>query len=906
MAKKLTDEFLKWTLDIDGKPAMAALNSMEQSTKKLQNTNRSMSVEMAKLEAQGKKNTAEYAALNRQFVTNNQTITQSTARMVQLRGEIGLSSLTAQQLRQRMTELRRAMDQSTPNTTAWTQHSRDLAEVTGRYNQVRAGAVGTQSVFGQLNSSLTGMSGPIGGAINGIVSMGKALWALVANPIGATIAAIVGSLTLLYKAFTNTDTGAVAMEGTLKAVGNVMDILIDRAMSYFKMLYSFVTLDFKGMKQNAKDAFGGIGKAVKDAAGSGWEYAKSMDDIADRETAASNRMTKLRVDIEKLTNLSKDQNKTNKERAAAAQLAMDKEIELNGIETGFIAERNAVEVTNLASKIQNSNLTMAQKEAQLKQWLEVDDKELLSLAEKDAAFADFVNKNEGEFQKLQKAKSEELKKEAELAQGTRRLQSQLSGFKKELLGEGAKAAEDAAKKEADAEKQKLDAIVAFNESKIAEINKNHLEGKTSEDQFNADLLNQEFNFLQAKMSLFKVGSKEYEEAGAIFLEKQVKAQEQVKTLLLQAEKELSNAKIANLKDGIDKEKIIEDQRWKEELALLKEKLIIKEGLSKEEIAINEAINNTIKEKTTSHIKTITDLKLAGEIKNQMDQCLINEANAKTDADKWTAQREVAQAQYKTDIQAAADNALGIAQANRELSDKLITIKKDEQSRKREIDLAVVDSAYNTFGAMVELVGKETALGKALFLFQQAAAVGRILINTAIANSEALTYGPAAPFMIAFNTVTAAVGIASVLAQTFQAFAGGDSKGKQSGGYADSAASDSKPVGIYHANEFIATGPAVRNPTVKPILDIIDIAQRTGTIKNLNLAEVIASGKQTGGYATPAASSHSVNEFEIISTLKRLNEHLDRGIKATATVNKYGHGGLSESIEEIAKFKSKVS
>ena len=48
MSKKLTDEFLKWTLDIDGKPAMAALNSMEQQTKLLQKANQLRAVEVAK------------------------------------------------------------------------------------------------------------------------------------------------------------------------------------------------------------------------------------------------------------------------------------------------------------------------------------------------------------------------------------------------------------------------------------------------------------------------------------------------------------------------------------------------------------------------------------------------------------------------------------------------------------------------------------------------------------------------------------------------------------------------------------------------------------------------------------------------------------------------------------------
>lgn len=52
------------------------------------------------------------------------------------------------------------------------------------------------------------------------------------------------------------------------------------------------------------------------------------------------------------------------------------------------------------------------------------------------------------------------------------------------------------------------------------------------------------------MDLYKVGSKEYEEAHAQSLKKQVTAEKKVKDLFLQAEKELAGAKIENLKDGI--------------------------------------------------------------------------------------------------------------------------------------------------------------------------------------------------------------------------------------------------------------------------------------------------------------------------------------------------------------------
>jgi ribosomal protein L29 len=157
MARKLTDEFLKWTLDVDGKPAMAALNSMEQSTAKLKNTNKALFNEMAKLEAQGKKNTEEYAALNKQYVTNNATIRQAETRMGELRGQIGLTSLTTQQLRQRMAELKRSLDQTVPNSPEWRQHNQELQQVTARYRQVTAAASGTNSVFGEIKGMLPAM-----------------------------------------------------------------------------------------------------------------------------------------------------------------------------------------------------------------------------------------------------------------------------------------------------------------------------------------------------------------------------------------------------------------------------------------------------------------------------------------------------------------------------------------------------------------------------------------------------------------------------------------------------------------------------------------------------------------------------------------------------------------------------
>jgi len=814
-----------------------------------------------------------------------------------------LSSASIRDLKKAISELTREQLGLNRGTAEYTANQTRLQLLRTELRGINTEVTGPMS---RLGDSFSNLPGPIGSAIDSLISMGKAMWALVANPIGLTIAAIVGGLTLLYKAFTSTDSGAVAMEGTMKAIGNVMDILIDRAMNYYKMLYSFVTLDFTGMKENAKAAFGGIGSAIKDAASAGWEYAKAMDDINDREAAASMRMASLTVDIATLKN--KALKLSGKEKIAVLQEAMDKEIELNGIETGFLAEKNAAETSNLASKIQNDKLSQAQKEELLNKWIRIKDTGLAKEMEGDAAFAEFENKNEGEYQALQKKTSEQILKQAELQDGTRKLQTKLAAERKEELTAGAKAAEEAAKKEKEAENLKLKAIEATNESKIAIINRTHLEGKSSESQYNADLLKQEFSFLQAKMDLYKVGSKGYEEANAQFLEKQVKAQETVDKLLLSAEKELADAKIANLKDGIDKEKIIEEQRWADELKLLKANLITNDDLSKKQIAINDAVNQTIVEKTNAHNKIITDLNTAAAIQQQMDTALIDEAKSITDAEKWAARTELAQAQYKQELADAKGNAVAMAQAEKKLSDSTIKIKTDELNKREEIGNAVFSAANNAFGALAEIAGKETALGKALFLMQQAAAIGQIIFSTAIANAKAVAASPLTfgqPW-VTINTISAGVSIASVIAQAITG-----SKGKAEGGYTEPGGKY-EPAGIVHKGEYVIPQEGVNNPRLRPMINMFEMARRNNSLARLDLRPVVQTVGSTNGYAsggntTIQSSSSPVERQPVIqsnsgleSAINRLNAHLDKGI----AISKYGRNSLSDAMKDIENFNKK--
>lgn len=59
-----------------------------------------------------------------------------------------------------------------------------------------------------------------------------------------------------------------------------------------------------------------------------------------------------------------------------------------------------------------------------------------------------------------------------------------------------------------------------------------------------------------------------------------------------------------------------------------------------------------------------------------------------------------------------------------------------------------------------------------------------------------------------------------------------------GGFTGSGEWD-RPQGIVHSNEFVANRFAVANPAIRPVLNLIDHAQRTNTVGSLTASDVSA-------------------------------------------------------------------
>ncbi|MBI9052458.1 MAG: hypothetical protein JEY96_01490 [Bacteroidales bacterium] len=181
MGNKLTDDILKWTLELNGNPLQKELGELESSTRTLTKTNKDLRVEKAKLEAQNKKDSKEWKAADAAIKKNNVTLNQNKTRMKELRSEIGLTGLSANQLKKRSRELTAQLNGMTKaaDPTRFKKLETELDATNKQLGKVKTGGKKAHGSFTALKTLLPTMG--ISAAIAIIGKMGKALFDLSAE-----------------------------------------------------------------------------------------------------------------------------------------------------------------------------------------------------------------------------------------------------------------------------------------------------------------------------------------------------------------------------------------------------------------------------------------------------------------------------------------------------------------------------------------------------------------------------------------------------------------------------------------------------------------------------------------------------------------------------------------------------
>ncbi len=445
-------------------------------------------------------------------------------------------------------------------------------------------------------------------------------------------------------------------------------------------------------------------------------------------------------------------------------------------------------------------------------------------------------------------------------------------------------------------KKKIEDAEAANYAEMAAIKKRHLEGKTNEDEYNGEMLAQELKFLTDKLSIYKKGSKEYEETYMQSLEAQLKAQED-------ADKKTEEEKKKSLKKELDDL----DNQQKSELALLKKDALAK-GFSEEEtnaLLINKEIEflnkKLILEQKYGQDTVETTAAITAKINELAENAVKgDEDRAKELADlkKKYLDEEVLAKEEKVNDLASLDKLYqsGSIKSYEEYQRLKTEInKKYEQSRlQKAIEFGKKAQQFVSLGSnLVQSLmdaelskagdneAKKAQIKKKYANAQFLMAASEIVVNTAVAIMQGFAQlgpiGGAIAAVILGATGAVQLGVANKERQKMQGFS--------DGGFT-SPGGKYQPAGIVHAGEYVIPQEGVNNAQLQPVIDLMEIARRNGSLARLDLRPVmmsVQSGKSYSSGGPTSAQTTSGSPINILSSgsgmtdaqLNRLNAILDR-------------------------------
>lgn len=269
----------------------------------------------------------------------------------------------------------------------------------------------TSGHFSKIKAGISEIPGATGAAGKGVGELSAKFKALLANPIVLIIAAIVGALTLLYKAFTSTNDGADKMEQIFSGLGAVIDVIRDRVLKIAGAIAKFFSGDFKGAIQDARSAVSGIGDEI--AA----EFKKAADATA-RLQEVEDAMRDLGVSRAKLNrDLARTKEIITDETASFAE--KKKAIEEVRIAEGKQTEQELENAKKRLQAIKDRNALSDTSDEDLQKEADAQ-AAVYALEEKSASDIRALNKQSRAIEKQEEAKRREERQRAAEAEKAER------------------------------------------------------------------------------------------------------------------------------------------------------------------------------------------------------------------------------------------------------------------------------------------------------------------------------------------------------------------------------------------------------------------------------------------------------------------------------------------------------
>lgn len=589
----------------------------------------------------------------------------------------------------------------------------DLAKAQKQLNDSNKESTGH---FGKLKEGISSLPGATGAAGNGVEGLNTKFKALLANPIGLVLTAIVLALTLLYKAFTNTFAGAQKVEEVFAGLKAAAQALFDNIGRLASAFVKLMTFDFSG----AVDEIKGVVKAAGDAYTAVAKLTKQAQDLKKEQLAndldEAEREKKLAILREQAGD---DSIPIAKRKKALLELKAD-------------AEQNAKDDIDLAKRTAENKIA------------------LLSQG-KDGAL-----KNADEINQI---KIQQIKGETDNANELRRIGKQVTAAEKQELAEQKAAAQKAAEEE----KKRRQELIEFTNklTKLQQDNELALlkdsyekELKVLENRIADEKRQNQLAFQDRKITKDQQAQLDAALDIQAGLQKDAIDDKRKKDLAAKEtafQKELSDitskTRIAGIKDAQQSELVQLEIGYQEKLKQAIEKY--KDDatkLAQIQAAIDEQYQAEKAAKEAKFKEEEDKKKLEKDIAAQ--EKIINAQNADFDAKRAAADQE------QLLIQEAFDNKL----IKEEEYNKQVEALSEKRKKIADLETAHRKAQAQEVGDVLTklsgIIGKQTAVGKGL-------AIATALINTFQGASEALKQKSTLPSP--FDVIAKIANVAAVIA-----------------------------------------------------------------------------------------------------------------------------------------------
>lgn len=828
----LKKDIISADVQIGSNEAQKSLTDLAQKTAALTNENDRLRISQAKLKALGKESEEEYKKVTAAISANNKTIKENKSQMDALRKTIGVTEMSFPQLRKRAAELRKELlemgDSADPS----------------QFKKLNSELIATERQMGKLRGRI--------GETKGIMGSLKALLPVLSlAAIVATLKSLVSGIISVRKEFEKYEAVLTNTLGSNKAARQEMQMLqkfaAETPFALTELTGSFVKLTNYGLKPSREelrkygDLASSVGKGID-------QFTEAM---ADAVTGEFERLKefgiKAKKEGDKITFTFKEQSTVVDNNATSIKNYIAGLGDLQGVSGSMAAIAGTLggKISNMGDAWDGLMNTMGGKSSGV-------------LVNVITWMTSFVNMLDNAFKSVDQIKQAVRDQSAveSVSKAITEINDNTASFMENGLNQ------------IDAQKKAVDKYLEGMNNAIKEQIASRKEGAYQQRMF---LVQERDGVIEHYKKLNEIRKRQEDQNEALQGAKKI-----------EEAKKATEAELKAVNDAIDvahaTEKLRLKQYYADKVQLDKE---YKARLLASELAYLQAKSRL----ETNHAKKIEQQSQIIDKQKEYNEALRNALP------ELMSNRQGVDSLNKTLLEETKllDFAAQKQKSGSEALEELYSRTESQRDMILSMSDALSEGIYDLASGGEDAIKQA---GKNILLF----ALDMLKVQTEIAIAGATIQSLAQPDSIATFGASGLIRASILVALIEAAFAGVKGlvnnafglNSKQSGGFSSTNGPDDEPDGVYHKNEFIGSAPTVRNPGIRKVYNIIDLAQKQGRAERLNLPAVMASmgmlpaGRQSGGYAAPpperlaveGGSSSAVSE----DTLKGFTEAINRLLK----------------------------